>query len=54
MRARVYTRVFAMYPHYPPPLQGGVARVRAIRQAQILLPSIRREVEANVSVSQTL
>jgi hypothetical protein len=51
--ARIYAR-FCYVSALPPPLQGGVARVLAYCQAQTLLPSTRREVEANISVSQTL
>jgi hypothetical protein len=51
---RSYIRAFLLAMlYYPPPLQGGVVRVRAFCQAQTLLPSVRREVEANISVSQT-
>jgi hypothetical protein len=42
-----------MYPHYPSPLQGEVVRVRALHQAYVLLPSTRREIETDVSISQT-
>jgi hypothetical protein len=48
--ARIYARFCHVFAQ-PPLLQGGVVRVRAPRQAQVLLPSIRREVETNVSIS---